>query len=102
MFHLSLWAIFLVWGVLGFALFAILLTTLTGSALHMIADRRARRGTIWCPIFRRRYDVWATPPSFRGRPFDDLKRCERFGNDRVRCGKACLRIEELAAAASTN
>lgn len=102
MLHLFLWAVFLVWGVLGFVLFAILLTTLTGSALRMIADRRGRAGTIWCPVFRREYDVIGTPASFRGRPFDDLRRCERYGINRVQCGKSCLRTEELAAAARTN
>ena len=102
MFHLFLWAVFLVWGVLGFALFAILLTTLTGSTLRMIADRRGHAGTIWCPVFRRRFSVVGTPPSFLGRPFDDLKRCERYGDRPVLCRKSCLRTEELAAAARTN
>ena len=102
MFHLSLWAVFLVWGVLGFALFAILLATLSGSALRMIADHRGRAATIWCPVFRREYRVIGTPTGFRRQAFDDVRRCERFGKGRVRCGKTCLKVEELAAAASTN
>lgn len=102
MLHLFLWAVFLVWGVLGFVIFAILLTTLTGSALRMIADRRGRAGTIWCPVYHRRYVVVGTPPSFAGRPFDDLKRCERYGERDVLCRKICLRTRELAAAAKLN
>lgn len=102
MLHLFLWAVFLVWGVLGFVLFAGLTAMLAGSALHMIADRRGRRGTIWCPVYHRRYGVVGTPPSFAGRPFDDLKRCERYGDGRVQCHKICLRTSELAAAAILN
>jgi hypothetical protein len=102
MLHVFLWAVFLVWGALGFVLFAFLLATLAGATTRMIADRRGHAGTIWCPIFRRQYDVVGTPPSFAGRPFDDVKRCERYGRNRVLCRKSCLKVQELVAAAGTN
>ncbi|MBI1723482.1 MAG: hypothetical protein HYR48_06215 [Gemmatimonadetes bacterium] len=102
MLHLFLWGVFLVWGLLGIVVAVAIAAVLGGMAIHMIADRRGKPGTVWCPVFRRRFNVVGTPPSFLGRPFDDLKWCERFGDGKVRCRKTCLRARELAAAATTN
>lgn len=95
--NLLRWAILAVWVGLALVVLAAIVTTIVGATLHTVLDRRGVRGTIWCPDAMRTYRVLGIPSSFPCRPFDDLKRCERFGTGPLTCGKPCLRLPQAAA-----
>ncbi len=104
MLDLVLWAILAVW--VGIALLVLLgiVSTLLVSTGRSLLDRLGVRGTVWCPVLQRTLAVVGVPAGFVGTPtpFDDLRKCERFGTDRLKCHKWCLRSEALAGAAKTN
>ena len=48
--------------------------------------------------------VLGPPAAFLGgvTPFEDLRKCERFGDGAIACHKWCLKSAEMAEAAKTN
>lgn len=104
MLHIVLWAILAVW--VGIALLILLgiVSTIAISTGRMLLDKRGIRGTVWCPVLQRTMAVLGTPAAFLGTvtPFDDLRRCERFGDGQIKCHEWCVKSGELAEAAKTN
>ncbi len=104
MLNLVLWAILAVW--VGIALLILLgfVATIAISTARMLLDRLGIRGTVWCPVLQRTLAVLGPPAAFLGgvTPFEDLRKCERFGDDRIECHKWCLKSGALAEAAKTN
>jgi hypothetical protein len=104
MLNLVLWAILAVW--VGIALLILLgiVSTIGISTARLLLDRVGIRGTVWCPVLQRTMAVIGMPASFVGTvtPFDDVRRCERFGDDAIKCHKWCVKSGELAEAAKTN
>jgi hypothetical protein len=104
MLHVILWAILAVW--VGIALLILLgiVSTLVISTGRLLLDRLGIRGTVWCPVLHRTMEVLGPPAAFLGgvTPFDDIKKCERFGQGAIECHKWCLKSAELAEAAKTN
>jgi hypothetical protein len=104
MLHLVLWAILAIW--VGIALLILLgiVSTIVISTARMLLDRLGIRGTVWCPVLQRTMAVLGTPAAFVGTvaDFDDVRRCERFGDGRIACHKWCVKSGELAEAAKTN
>jgi hypothetical protein len=104
MLNVVLWCILAVW--VGIALLILLgiVSTLVISTGRMLLDRLGIRGTVWCPVLRRTMAVLGPPAAFLGgvTPFEDLKKCERFGDGAIACHKWCLKSTELAEAAKTN
>jgi len=104
MLHVVLWCILAVW--VGIALLILLgiVSTLVISTGRALLDRLGIRGTVWCPVLRRTMAVLGPPAAFVGgvTPFEDVKKCERFGDGAIECHKWCLKSAELAEAAKTN
>jgi len=104
MLQVILWCILAVW--VGIALLILLgiVATLVISAGRALLDRLGIRGTVWCPVLQRTMAVLGPPAAFVGgvTPFEDVKKCERFGDGSIECHKWCLKAAELAEAAKTN
>ncbi len=104
MLHVILWAILAVWVGIALLILAGIVATLVGSMGRMLLDKLGIRGTVWCPVLQRTLAVLGPPAAFLGgaTPFEDIKKCERFGGGAVQCHKWCLKAGELAEAAKTN
>jgi len=103
MLHVILWAILAVW--VGIALLILLgiVSTLVISTGRLLLDRIGIHGTVWCPVLQRTMAVLGPPAAFVGvTPFEDVKKCERFGDGSIECHKWCLKSADLAEAAKTN
>jgi hypothetical protein len=103
MLQVILWAILAVW--VGIALLILLgiVSTIGVSTGRLLLDRLGIRGTVWCPVLQRTMAVLGPPAAFVGAtPFEDIKKCERFGDGSIECHKWCLKAGELAEAAKTN
>ena len=61
-------------------------------------------GTVWCPVLQHTMKVLGAPAAFVGTVggFDDVRRCERFGNGGIECHKWCIKAGDLAQAARSN
>lgn len=96
MLHLVLWPILAVWAGLAFVvLFAVVVTIAWGTA-HLMRDEVGAKGDVWCPVYDKPMKVRGIPRRFLvGAPFLTLRRCERWGTDHIKCGKWCLRTDEL-------
>jgi hypothetical protein len=104
MLHLVLWAILAVWVGIALLILVAIVSTIVIATARMLLDRVGVRGSVWCPVLQRTMAVLGVPASFVGTvtPYDDLRRCERFGDDNVKCHKWCVKSGELADAAKTN
>ncbi len=104
MLHLVLWIILAVWVGIAVLILVAIVSTILISTARMLLDRLGVRGSLWCPVLQRSMAVLGVPAAFVGTvtPFDDLRRCERFGDDKVKCHKWCVHAGELAVAAKTN
>ena len=104
MLHAVLWAILAVWVGIALLIVVAIVSTIAVSTARMLLDRIGIRGTVWCPVLQRTLAVLGPAASFVGTvsDFDDVRRCERFGDGRVKCHKWCVKSGELAEAAKTN
>jgi hypothetical protein len=104
MLNVVLWAILAVWVGIALLILVAIVSTIVGSTGRMLLDRRGVRGTVWCPVLQRTLAVVGPPASFVGTvtDFDDVRRCERFGDGRIKCHKWCVKSGDLAEAAKTN
>ncbi len=104
MLHVVLWLILAVWVGIAILILLGIVSTIVISTARMLFDRRGIRGSVWCPVLQRTLAVLGPPAAFLGgvTPFEDLRKCERFGDDRIQCHKWCLKSGELAGAAKTN
>jgi len=104
MLSLALWAILAVWVGIALVILAAIVSTMGLSTARMLLDRRGVAGTVWCPVLRHTMKVLGPPAAFVGTVsgFEDVKRCERFGDRRIECHKWCLKAGELAEAARGN
>ncbi len=102
--HLVLWLILAVWVGIAFVILLAIVSTIGLSTARMLLDRLGVRGTVWCPVLQRSLTVLGVPAAFVGTVggFDDVMKCERFGDNRLKCHKWCLKSGELAGAAKTN
>ena len=94
MLKLVLWSILAIWVGIAVAIFGTLVLTVVLATTRMIRDRFGKRSSIYCPVHERTFAVVGIPTSFGAAPFDDLRRCEPFGDDEVRCQKSCLKWEQ--------
>lgn len=102
MLHVFLWPIFAVWVGLALVVFVGIMATLAASAVMLLRDLRGVAGGIWCPLHHARYRIVGVASGFLGRPWHQVRRCQRFGDRPVRCRQMCVRVRELALAARTN
>ncbi len=104
MLHAVLWAILAVWVGIALLILLAIVSTIGISTARMLLDRIGIRGTVWCPVLQKSLAVLGPPASFVGTvtDFDDVRKCERFGDSRVKCHKWCVKSGELAEAAKTN
>ena len=106
MLSVALWPILAVWAGLAFVVLASVVFVLGYSTYHMLRDRRGVKGAVWCPVSKTTFRVSAIPAAFTHTelptPFSDLRRCERWGDDAILCGKWCVKGGELAKAAPRN
>jgi len=104
MLSLALWAILAVWVGIALLILVAVVSTVLVSTARMLLDRRGVAGTVWCPVLRNTLKVLGPPAGFVGTAtgFDDLRRCERFGDARIECHKWCLKSGQLAEAAPGN
>jgi hypothetical protein len=104
MLHVVLWAILAIWVGIAVLIFLGIVSTIVISTARMLLDRYGVRGTVWCPVLTRTMGVLGAPAAFVGTvtDFDDLRRCERFGDERIKCHKWCVKAGDLAEAAKTN
>lgn len=104
MLHIVLWAILAVWVGIALLILLAIVSTILISTGRLLLDRLGIRGTVWCPVLQRTMAVLGTPAAFVGTvtPFDDLRKCERFGDDAIKCQAWCVKSGELAEAAKTN
>jgi hypothetical protein len=96
-----LWPILAIWMGLAFLVLFSIIGFLAWGAVHIVRDAFGVKDTIWCPALKRELHVRAVPRHFYsagGQRFADLQQCERFGEDEIACAKACLKVEEKAAA----
>ncbi len=93
MLKVILWSILAVWVGIAVVLLSALATTLLASAARMLRDRYGVRGSVYCPVHERTLAVVGMPTSFGDAPWDDLRRCEAFAQDPIRCQKSCLKWE---------
>jgi hypothetical protein len=104
MLHLALWFILAIWVGIAILIALAIVGTIGVSTVRMLLDRRGVAGTVWCPLLQRAMRVLGPPAAFVGTvaDFDDLRRCERWGNAPIQCHKWCLKSGELAEAAPSN
>jgi hypothetical protein len=104
MLSIVLWAILAVWVGIALLILVGIVSTIVGSTSRMLLDRVGVRGTVWCPVLQRTLAVVGQPASFVGTvtDFDGVRRCERFGDGRIKCHKWCVKSGDLAEAARTN
>ncbi len=104
MLHATLWAILAVWVGIALLILVAIVATIGIVTVRALLDRRGVAGTVWCPVLRRTLKVLGPPAAFLGTVsgFEDIARCERFGDERIECHKWCLRAGELAGAARSN
>ena len=103
MLNVILWGILAVW--VGIALLVLvgIVSTILISTGRMLLDRFGVRGSVWCPVLHRTMAVLGPPAAFLGvTPFEDITKCERFGDGSIECHKWCLKSADLAEAAKTN
>lgn len=104
MLHAVLWLILAVWVGIALLILVAIVATILGATARALLDRRGVAGTVWCPVLRRTLKVLGPPAAFAGTVggFDDIARCERFGDGRIECHKWCVRSGDLAGAAKGN
>ena len=104
MLNLTLWAILAVWVVVALLILAAIVSTIGISTARLLLDKRGVAGTVWCPVLQRTMKVLGAPAAFVGtvNGFDDVRRCERFGDDHIECHKWCIKAGDLAEAAKSN
>jgi len=104
MLNLALWAILAVWVGIALLILLAVVSTIVVATGRMVLDRRGVAGTVWCPVLRHTMKVLGPPAAFVGTVsgFDDVKRCERFGDGQITCHKWCLKAGEFAEAAPSN
>jgi hypothetical protein len=104
MLQITLWAILAVWVGIALLILVAIVSTIGISTARMLLDKRGVAGTVWCPVLRRTMKVLGAPAGFVGTVagFDDVRRCERFGDDRIECHKWCLRAGDFAETAKSN
>ncbi len=104
MLHVILWVILAVWVGIALLILAGIVSTLLISTARLLLDRLGVRGSVWCPVLHRTMAVLGPPAALLGgvTPFDDIQKCERFGNGAIECHKWCLKSAELAEVAKTN
>lgn len=96
MLQIGLWPILAVWAGLAFVVLAGIVTIIVWSTAHLMRDEAGTKGDVWCPVYDKPMHVRGIPRRFLvGAPFMKLRRCERWGVDQIRCGKWCLRSDEL-------
>jgi len=96
-----LWPILAIWMGLAFLVLFAIVGFLAWGTVHLVRDAFGVKDTIWCPALKRDLHVRAVPRHFYragGQRFSDLQKCERFGGEEIGCAKACLHLEERAAA----
>jgi hypothetical protein len=104
MFHVLLWVILAVWVGIAVLILIGIVSTIVIATCRMLLDRAGVRGTVWCPVLQTTMGVLGSPAAFVGTvtPFDDLRRCDRFGDGKIACHKWCVKSGELAEAAKAN
>lgn len=102
MLALFLWPVLAVWMGLAFVVLGCIVGTLGYSTLHLLKDETGTDDELWCPVHHRPMHVHGVPTRFRRTLFSRLSRCEKYGRGRVRCGKWCLKGEQLSRAALAN
>lgn len=104
MLHVALWFILAFWVGIAILIVVAIVATIGGSTVRMLLDRRGVAGTVWCPLLQRVMRVLGPPAAFVGTvtDFDDIRRCERWGDVPIQCHKWCLKSDSLAAAAKSN
>jgi hypothetical protein len=104
MLHAALWIILAVWVGIALLILVAIVATIGISAARALLDKRGVAGTVWCPVLRRTLKVLGPPAAFVGTVsgFEDISRCERFGDERIDCHKWCVKAGELAEAAKSN
>lgn len=104
MLHLALWAVLAVWVGIALLIVVAIVSTIVVSTARMLLDRRGVAGTVWCPVLRHTMRVLGPPTAFVGSVsgFDDVRRCERFGDEHVECHKWCIKAGDFAEAAKSN
>ncbi len=104
MLHAALWVILAVWVGIALLILVAIVATIGYTAARALLDRRGIAGTIWCPVLRRTLKVLGPPAAFLGTvgAFEDIARCERFGDAPVACHKWCIKAGDLAEAAKSN
>ena len=104
MLHLALWAVLAVWVGVALLILVTVVSTIGFATVRLLLDRRGVAGSVWCPPLRRTLKVLGMPAAFVGSVsgFDDLRRCERFGDGRIECNKWGVRAGDLAGAAKSN
>jgi len=104
MLHGALWLILAVWVGIALLILLAIVVTVAYSTARTLLDKRGVAGTVWCPVLRRTLKVLGPPAAFVGAAsgFEDISRCERFGEGRVECHKWCLKAGDLAEAAKSN
>ena len=106
MLSVALWPILAVWAGLAFVVLAAVVSVLAYAVTHMLRDRRGVPGAVWCPVSHTTFRVTAIASAFTHTdlptPFADLRRCERWADQPVGCGKWCVKAGELARAAPLN
>jgi hypothetical protein len=104
MLHAALWLILAVWVGVAMLILVAIVATIGYTTARALLDKRGVAGTIWCPVLRQTLKVLGPPAAFVGTVggFDDIARCERFGDARVECHKWCIKAGDLAEAAKGN
>ncbi len=106
MLSLALWPILAIWAGLAFVVLTSIIVVLGYSVYHMLRDRRGVRGAVWCPVLRTTYRVTGVPAAFTHTDlptaYSDVRRCERWGEEAIECGKWCIKGDIRAKVATTN
>jgi hypothetical protein len=102
--HAALWLILAVWVGIALLILVAIVATVGYATARALLDRRGVAGTVWCPVLRRTLKVLGPPAAFLGTVsgFDDVTRCERFGDKRVECHKWCVKAGDFAESAKSN
>jgi hypothetical protein len=104
MLQLALWGVLAVWVGIALLILVAIVSTIGVSMARLLLDRRGVAGTVWCPVLQHTMKVLGPPAAFVGtvNGFDDVRRCERFGDHRIECHKWCIKAGDLAEAAKSN
>jgi len=104
MLQLTLWGVLGVWVGVALLILVAIVATIGIATARLLLDRRGVAGTVWCPVLRHSMKVLGVPAAFVGTVsgFDDVHRCERFGDRRIECHKWCIKAGDLAEAAKSN